>query len=419
MFQIGLFSYFYQMVKLKQHTNIALGYFLLVGLLGILLRLFFVTPIGANFRFIVHAHSHIALLGWVYIGIVTLIYKMYYTEVGLSKTYLRIFWFTNITVLGMLVTFPFQGYAFLSITFSTLFLIASYFLAWFFLKKIPVHYKAKNSYRCIRVSLIYLVISSIGPWAIGGVMATLGNTSIWYKLSIYFYLHFQYNAWFILALAGVFFYILEKAGILISKKEFQRFFNLLNAGIILSLFLSVLWVKPPAVFYILAAMGGVLQVVALYQFFKITAPGWSFLKTQISPFIRLLLKISATFLIIKVFLQLLTAIPFFAELSFRYTDFVIGYLHLVFLGVISISLFAFLLNFSLIKFKKRFFYIYFTGFILSEMLIFYKGAAMWLGLAFFSDYFLLLVIVSSLIPFSIGFLLYYNLRTTNYISQPG
>ncbi|QED38122.1 hypothetical protein FK178_10480 [Antarcticibacterium arcticum] len=405
------------MVKLKQHTNIALGYFLLVGLLGILLRLFFVTPIAANFRYVVHAHSHIALLGWVYIGIVTLIYKMYYTEVGHFKTYLRIFWFTNITILGMMLTFPFQGYAFLSITFSTLFLIASYFLAWFFLTKIPVHYKAKNSYRCIKASLIYLIISSIGPWAIGGVMATLGNTSIWYKLSIYFYLHFQYNAWFILALAGVFFYILEKAGILIPKKDFRRFFNLLNAGVVLSLFLSVLWVKPPALFYTLAVLGGFFQIIALYHFFKLTAPGWSTLHTQMSPVIRLLLKISATFLIVKVLLQLLTALPFFAELSYRYPDFVIGYLHLVFLGVISISLFAFLVYFGLLKLKKRIFYIYFTGFILSEILIFYKGAAMWLGLAFFSEYFLLLVSLSSLMPISIGLLLYYNLQSRRYISK--
>lgn len=416
-FQSGLFSYFYKMVNLKQHTNIALGYFLLVGLLGILLRLFFVTPIGANFRYVVHAHSHIALLGWVYIGIVTLIYKMYYTEVGLSKTYLRIFWFTNITVLGMLGTFPFQGYAFLSITFSTFFLIASYLMAWFFLTKIPVHYKAKNSYRCIRASLIYLIVSSIGPWAIGGVMATLGNTSIWYKLSIYFYLHFQYNAWFILALAGVFFYILEKAGILISKNDFRRFFNLLNAGIILSLFLSVLWIKPPAIFYLIGATGAVVQLLALYQFFKITGPGWTSLKTKASPYLRLLLKISAIILIIKVLMQLLTAIPFFAELTYRYPDFVIGYLHLVFLGVISVALFAFLLYFGLLKFKKRIFHIYFTGFILSEILIFYKGAAMWWSLAFFSDYFLLLAIASSLMPVSIGFLLYYNLRSRNYISH--
>ena len=405
------------MVKLKRHTNIALGYFFLVGLLGILLRLFFTSPIPGNFRFIVHAHSHIALLGWVYIGLVTIIYKMYFTEIDRSPTYMRIFWFTNFTVIGMLVTFPFQGYALLSITFSTLFLFASYFLAWFFLKNIPAHYKNSNSYKCIKASLIFLVFSSIGPWAIGGVMATLGNTSIWYKISIYFYLHFQYNAWFILALAGIFFYLLEKAGLPINNKEFRTFFFLLIWAIILSFFLSVLWVNPPLIFYLLAGAGALLQIAALIKFFILISPAWRSFKNKISSLVKLLLKIAAGFLIIKVLMQLLTALPFFASLSFRYTDFVIGYLHLVFLGIISIALFAFLIQLGLLNFRKKVFLLYFTGFILSEILIFYKGTAMWLGWPFISEYFTILVIISSLIPLAIAILLFDNLRSRKFIHR--
>ncbi|HSJ12210.1 MAG TPA: hypothetical protein VK916_05965, partial [Gillisia sp.] len=402
-------------VKLKRHTNIALGYFLLVGILGILLRLFFITPIPGNFRFIVHAHSHIALLGWVYIGLITIIYKMYYTEVDRSKRYKRIFWFTNFTVIGMLITFPLQGYALFSITFSTLFLFASYFLSWFFLKNIPVHYKGSNSYKCIKASLIFLVFSSIGPWAIGGVMATLGNTSIWYKLSIYFYLHFQYNAWFILALAGIFFYLLEKAGLSINKKEFRSFYLLLISAIILSFFLSVLWVNPPVIFYLLAGAGAILQVAALVKFYILILPAWRSFKKKTSPLVKLFLKITLLFLIIKVFMQLLTALPYFASLSYRYTDFVIGYLHLVFLGVISIALFAFLVQFGLLNFRKKIFLLYFSGFILSEILIFYKGTAMWLGWPFISEYFTILVVVSSLMPLAIGILLIENLQNRKFI----
>lgn len=405
------------MVKLKRHTNIALGYFLLVGILGILLRLFFISPIPGNFRFIVHAHSHIALLGWVYIGLITIIYKMYYTEVDRSKRYKRIFWFTNFTVLGMLITFPFQGYALFSITFSTLFLFASYFLSWFFLKNIPVHYKGSNSYKCIKASLIFLVFSSIGPWAIGGVMATLGNTSIWYKLSIYFYLHFQYNAWFILALAGIFFYLLEKAGLSINKKEFRSFYLLLISAIILSFFLSVLWVNPPVIFYLLAGAGAILQVAALVKFYILILPAWRSFKKKTSPLVKLFLKITLLFLIIKVFMQLLTALPYFASLSYRYTDFVIGYLHLVFLGVISIALFAFLVQFGLLNFRKKIFLLYFSGFILSEILIFYKGTAMWLGWPFISEYFTILVAVSSLMPLAIGILLFQNLQNRKFIHR--
>ena len=400
------------MINLKRHINIALAYFLMVGLLGIFLRLFFVLPIPADFRFIVHAHSHIALLGWVYIGLITLIYKLYFAEIKKGKTYLRIFWFTNITLLGMLFSFPFQGYALFSITFSTLFLIASYFLAWFILRNVPVKYKVTNSYTCIKASLWYMIISSIGPWAIGGVMATFGKTSIWYKLSIYFYLHFQYNAWFILALCGILFFLFEKYKIRLDRKQFKRFFVLTNSGIILTLFLSGLWVEPPVILYILAGIGAILQVLAFLQFFRMLKNPWKELSHHLSPFVRLLLVMAAILLIGKILMQLLSAIPFFVTLSFTFTDFIIGYLHWTFLGIISICLFAFLHFFHLLRLPKTVFWIYFTGFILSELLIFYKGMAIWLGFPVPSNFFALLVGVSALLPLSV-----YILLINNYISS--
>lgn len=398
------------MVNLKSHTNIALGYFLLVGLLGIFLRLFFVTSIPANFRYVVHAHSHIALLGWVYIVLTTLIYKLYFTKAGKDKIYLRIFLFTQVTLIGMLIAFPIQGYALYSIIFSTLFLFASYFFAWFVLKNIPDKYSHTYSFKCIRAALWYMVISSIGPWAIAVVMVTLGNTSIWYKLSIYFYLHFQYNAWFILALCGILFYILEKANVVIREKDFRSFFRYINYSIILTFFLSTLWVEPPFIFYILAGAGAILQFPAFLKLFTIVRRNWNFLKQKTSSFNLLLLKIAGVFLAVKIILQALTTFPYFATLSFNYIDFVVGYLHWVFLGIISITLFSFLQHFNLLRLPKKVFWIYFAGFILSEILIFYKGTAIWLALPFFSDYFLLLVIVSSLIPISIAILLIKNLN---------
>ena len=399
------------MINLKKHTNIALGYFLLVGLLGVFLRFFFVTSIPANFRHVVHAHSHIALLGWVYIGLTTLIYKLYFSEARSGKTYQRIFWFTNVTLLGMLFTFPFTGYALLSITFSTLFLFASYFLAWFVFKKVPDIYKTTYSFRLIKASLWYMVLSSIGPWAVGGVMATLGKTSIWYKLSIYFYLHFQYNGWFILALLGIFFYVLEKRDLLPQKKNFKSFFYLLNAGVILSLFLSVLWVEPHWIYYVLAAAGAILQAMAFYKFFGIIKNLWTDKKFDLDPFVKTLLKISGVILIGKILLQLFSAIPFFAELAFTYTDFVIGYLHWTFLGLISVCLFAFLRLTGLLRITQPVFWLYFAGFLLSEILIFYKGTALWLSLPFFLDYFWILTSISCLIPLAVGILFCKNLLT--------
>lgn len=398
------------MIDLKKHTNIALGYFLLAGLLGIFLRSFFVTSIPANFRHVVHAHSHIALLGWVYLGLTTLIYKMYFSEENQGRTYKRIFWFTQVTLLGMLFTFPFTGYAALSITFSTLFLFASYLFTWFALKKTPLAYKRTYSFKCIKASLWYLVFSSIGPWALGGIMATLGKTSIWYKMAIYFYLHFQYNGWFLLALCGIFLYFLERKDLQLSKRSFQNFFKLLNAAVILSFFLSVLWVEPHWIYYVLGAIGAGLQIWAFVVFFRMIKPFWKEAVPEFSPFVKFLLKLVGITLVVKLLMQLFSAHPYFAEIAFMYKDLVIGYLHWVFLGMVSIALFAFLKAANLLKFSKPVFWIYLAGFILSEALIFYKGVSIWLELPFFNDYFKVLLTVSSLLPLSIGLMLARNLR---------
>src|SRR5699024_12439929 len=114
--------------------------------------------------------------------------------------------------------------AFGSITFSTLFLFASYVFAWFVMKYIPEEFKSRFSWNLIRTSLWYLVISSIGPWGIGAVMSTLGPESIWYKSSIYFYLHFQYNAWFIIALLRLLFFFLYERGIRLYESSLMSFY---------------------------------------------------------------------------------------------------------------------------------------------------------------------------------------------------
>jgi len=86
-------------------------------------------------------------------------------------------------------------------------------------------------------------------------MNTLGSTSSWYQNAIYFYLHFQYNGWFITALLGLLFFIFEEHSIPIAKNTFNLFFRFFILGVILTFFLSVLWMHPHPIFYVLAGLG--------------------------------------------------------------------------------------------------------------------------------------------------------------------
>lgn len=383
--------------------------------MGVLLRLFFVTPVQLNFKYILHAHSHTALLGWIYLGLTTLIFKIFLSEAEKSKLYKRIFVFTNICILGMLVTFPFQGYALYSIIFSTLFLFASYWFTWFAIKNIPEHLKHRFSWKLVKASLWYLVFSSIGPWAIGGVMATLGTESIWYKTSIYFYLHFQYNGWFILALLGILFYILEEKAVVFKAEQLKSLYFLLNFAVLLTLFLSVLWFGPPKIIYVLGFIGAVAQILAFYELYLLLKRQRSFLIKSFSPQGLLLFKIAGVLLVVKVFMQFFSAFPYMADLAYRLKDFVIGYLHLVFLGIVIPLMLAFLNYFRLLNIPKSFLWFFLVAFITTEALIFYKAFAFWLGLPFFQNYYILLAILSCLFPIAVG-ILFFNQIKSFYLS---
>lgn len=385
--------------------------------MGILLRFYVVTPLPFNYKFLLHAHSHTALLGWIYLGLTTLIYKVFLQTAQKPKLYKRIFYFTNICILGMIITFPIQGYALFSIIFSTLFLFASYWFAWFSMKYVPQHFKKRFSWRLVKTGLWYLVISSIGPWTIGGVMATLGPTSIWYKTSIYFYLHFQYDAWFILVLLGLLFYFLEERGIQFNTQRFKSFFLLFNFGAIFTLFLSALWFEPPMIFYVLGGIGAVVQILAFHDLYWLLKEHFYLVKKEFGKQVWLFLEIAFGLMALKLIMQLFSAHPYMADLAFRLKDLVIGYLHLVFLGIIITTLLAFLKYFKLLYIPKSFVWLFLVAFATTEILIFYKAFAFWLGLPFFADYYIYLAVLSCLFPLATGILFLANITRGQRLSN--
>lgn len=383
-------------MNLKLHIKIALGYFFIVALLGVLMRLFHVVDITFNYKNILHAHSHVALLGWVYTALTTLIYKLYLSKKEINKKCKVLFWSTQITIIGMLFTFPFIGYALFSIVFSTLFLLASYFFVWFFLKHTSLAQKETNSYKLIRASLWFMVLSSLGPWVLGVIMNTLGSTSPWYRNAIYFYLHFQYNGWFVVSLFGMLFFVFEKHSIHITKNTFKQFSWILNIGVILTFFLSILWMKPHAAFYFLAGIGSFMQIAAFVILLAIVFKDKELLKISLSRIEGILLKTVAIIFIVKLLLQLLGAFPSIAAMISNNLDFVIGYLHWVFLGIVTVSIFAFLHQFKLWVISKKTAIIYLVAFISTEALLFYKGTVVWLGGTLLDSYYTLLFIASAI-----------------------
>lgn len=392
-------------MNLKVHIKIALAYFFIVAFLGVFMRMFHIVDIDVNYKNILHTHSHIALLGWVYTALTTIIYQLYLSNKQLEKPYKKLFWSTQISILGMMFTFPFTGYALFSIIFSTYFLINTYVFIRLFIKHTTLEQKQTSSYKLIRASLWLMVLSSIGPWALGGIMNTLGSTSSWYRNAIYFYLHFQYNGWFLVSLLGILFFVFEKNAISISEKRFQLFYKLFLGGVVLTFFLSVLWMKPSPIFYILAGIGSLMQIAAFGMLLKSMLQNKMFLSKT---FIKLeggLLKTVVLLFIIKLLFQLLGAFPAISEIIKNNIDFVIAYLHWIFLGTVTISIFAFLNHFKLLRITKANYIVYLIAFIITELLLFYKGFIVMSNYNLLDNFYLYLFLASMIFLVAITWLL--------------
>ena len=87
----------------RRHLRIAVIYFCVAAVLGLLLRSYSIFSFRFNYRYMVHAHSHIALLGWVYVALMTLLHYGFVEKQSASKRYKQLFWGTQGTLVGMLL----------------------------------------------------------------------------------------------------------------------------------------------------------------------------------------------------------------------------------------------------------------------------------------------------------------------------
>lgn len=383
---------------LKTAALTALGYLAIASLLGLALRYTALAELPITYRYFVHGHSHIAMLGWIYIALTTLIYKAYLHTESVPFSYKILFVCTQITLLGMLIAFPLQGYALFSILFSSLFLIASYGFIYFFFKNVYPENKNTFSYHLIKQALGFLGLSSIGAWSLGIIMTTAGNTSIYYKLAIYFFLHFQYNGWMLLAVLGLFFYVLEKKNIVFSKEKTLSLRRWIAGSVYLTYLLSALFAQPHESIYALAGIGVLLQLMAFAKVWKMIRSKHNAIQQVFPQKIFWILALSGLLWVVKLLLQTLSVFPYFADLAYQFPDFIIGYLHWVFLGIISLALFGLTTSFDLLTLSQKLMSLFLIGFAATELLIFYRAMAQWLDMPLPSQ-FLFALFLASLVLF--------------------
>jgi hypothetical protein len=357
----------------------------LVASLGVALRykIAFYLPFVQQ-KFVLHSHSHFAFAGWISQTLmVLLIYNLSLKKgAQVFKKYQWLLYANCITAYGMLVSFIFQGYGLFSITFSTLSIFVSYFFCVYYWKDLSAKNKKIISNWWIKAALLFNVISSVGAFGLAFMMANKIVHQNLYLAAIYFFLHFQYNGWFLFAGMGLLVAKLEQGNI--SLKKMRTAFLLFCVACVPAYFLSALWLPIPRIIYLIVIAAVIAQLfgwwIMVKEFIRVRA----FIICNSLKYGRVLLLLAALAFSIKLLLQAGSVHPALSQLSYGFRPIVIGYLHLVLLAVTSLFLIGYLVAFQLIPVTKNLksgIFIFVAGIILNELLLMLQGVA---GLAYIS-----------------------------------
>lgn len=364
---------------LSKWLRISLFNLMLVAFLGVVLRykILFSLPF-LDQKHLLHAHSHFAFSGWVSQALMVLMVAALSRQKGdlVFAKYNPLLYANLITAFGMLVFFILQGYALLSIFFSTLSIITSWAFAYVYWKdlgRLPVKTIAHS---WLKAALVFNALSAIGAFSLAFMMANKMVHQNWYLLSVYFFLHFQYNGWFLFACMGLLLHKTEQ--IFPDRRTLKKVFQLFLWACTPAYFLSALWLNLPLWLYVLVVAAALAQMYAWIQMLRQLWAVRKEIKTALGSTTGWLLVLSALAFTVKLTLQLGSTIPSLSQLAFGFRPIVIGYLHLILLGVITLFLLGYIFSDRRIPLEKNqrlAIGIFTAGVILNELLLMIQGVA--------------------------------------------
>lgn len=306
---------------------------ILVALVGVLMRYKIIAPLpGIEHHNLMHGHSHFAFGAWVSLSLFYLIIEQFRLKISHINR-----WFTwyYVALILSFISFLFFGYNTLSLlSIGHIFIPLSIIVFSIFKSAGPVAQLPKIA---LRAGLIYLIVSQLGLLFLSYRMANPFGGQTTYLSALYFYLHFSYNGWF-------FFGILSLAlGYIKTNKQ------LVNAVLILALAatpaysLSLLWLKIDYWYRLIAGAAAFSQLLAFAYIIKSI---WKQMAEKVTLRITQLLWILALVAVsIKFLLQACSVFPIFETIAFAHRAIIIGYIHLVLLGFVTLFLIGnFMLN---------------------------------------------------------------------------
>ncbi len=151
-------------------------------------------------EFLLHGHSHVALLGWTFLALAGLV-----LEAGTRRAQLPVRTLKVLAALTIMVTlvlfaaFVRDGYAPLSIALSTMHMLLGYVLAWIFFRHARSDSNIGSRY-FLEGAVFWMVMATAGPWLLA---AGRGLPPFWMDAAVHYYLHVLFNGWLLFGLAGL------------------------------------------------------------------------------------------------------------------------------------------------------------------------------------------------------------------------
>ena len=310
--------------------------FLIVALLGVTMRykILYSMPF-LDQKHLQEAHSHFAFYGWItnviYVLILNYMHKIN-AQIDLKK-YEKLIVVNLIASFTMLGAFLYGGYFWASIAGSTVALLCSFVFFFFFVRDAKKTQDFSKFW--FLAGLFFAVISSVGVFNLGYMMMSKTATQDLYLASEYYYLHFQYNGFFIFSCIGFLLFSMKQAGSGISEKQNKLIFWLLFIGCVIGYGLSVLWMKMPVSIFAVIVVATIMQTIGAVLLFVFIKKNWTNLVLKWSPMHRFVLLYAGFAFAVKIALQLGSTIPALNQFAFGFRNVVIAYLHLVLLMCIA------------------------------------------------------------------------------------
>lgn len=361
----------------SRYGKLLLINFIIVALIGCIMR----YKIGFEFPYLdqkhlQHAHSHFAFGNWISLALYLIILHSMQNQGRWTALLHKLIFAQYLMGFGMLFSFAAAGYNWLSISFSTATVIISYLTLYLYHRHCKQESPKPSWQKWYRWALIWQAISSIGTFSLAYMMASHHFDQHTYLASVFFFLHFQYNGWFLFGIIGSALYFLKQSHDVAVNDQLS--FTLLKWSVVPAYGLSVLWLHLPWYIYSIVVIFVFMQTVGIGKLLLALFA----LRQEVLPKLLSVIRwgsiFAGTAYLIKFLLQLCSVIPAIHKLAFGFRPIVIAYLHLILLAATSTTLILLLTGLGVFKHNRHFtigFYILLAGIFFNESILAIQGFA--------------------------------------------